>query len=211
MPVREFADPSIAIVYYTVICDRCLRVGPTRLDRKSAFLDGRFIWDLDLDGASCTTTCQTVRYTPPGDDGSCPECGYAFTRYDRILDKAPYVPGEPCPDCGYRASFLVLGDDTRHVGRIVQDLPEDLDDFMRTFQSQRSERAPTVQEWFIPGTLWRGRRSRLFAVLNQCIGDRVDATIDPHEPNGRRTLRLTKDEFLGMFECVAVPENTEVS
>lgn len=220
MPVRRYSNPVTATVYFTVICDRCLRIGPTRLTKKDAFIDGGFFmgvdpWGAPIDEVVCAEECEPVLGlpAPSSDEGHCPACGYAYTRYDRILDRPAYVPGEPCPQCGEASGPLPLSDDTRHIERVVRTLPDDVRLVLDRLQLVQAPRTTTYRwsrnprDQLSPGSVWRGREGRLFAVLNQCIGEAVDVTIDPHEPSGRRTIRFTKDQFTSMFECVAVPSD----
>ena len=136
--------------------------------------------------------------------GACPECGYTFTRYARILGHAPYTPGDPCPECGEQADLLTLGDDPHHLANLLQALDGNnvsLEPFQHPHPPQTHLRA------LQPGSLWRNRGGLLFARIERCRGKVVEVTIDPNHTLGRSRKNLNVDDFLDTFDCVAFPND----
>lgn len=131
MAIRFYRDfLGTGLDYYTAICDRCLRIGPTRHDPHESMADGGFIDDEELNGHAIILcrgrSCELAEHdagatrrvaaeadlsqlwrkptptkaTHTPTEVGCPACGYRPTSWDIIAGRGPWEPGKACPGCG---------------------------------------------------------------------------------------------------------------
>jgi len=135
MAIRFYRDIlGTGLDYFTAICDRCLRIGPTRHDPHESMGDGGFIDDGELNGHAIILcrgrSCELAEHSRVAADpdlsqlwnqpittathtpskGGCPACGYRPTSWDIVAGRGPYESGEACPECGQGGKTYELED-----------------------------------------------------------------------------------------------------
>lgn len=121
MAIRFYRDQDTGLDYYTAICDRCLRIGPTRDNPQASMTEGGFVDVEELNGHAIIV-CEGEPCPLAEDDRISAEPDPDLSRlwresrtptlqediareidHDVMLPKVTHVSSRGgCPACGYR-------------------------------------------------------------------------------------------------------------